>query len=488
MFIKAGAVALALLLASRVLGLVRESAQAAVFGASGLADVAVLMLTLPDWITSLLVSGGLAYVLLPAWAGRGAPEVGQLQRSVARWLLVSGAAVAAATVALRTPLVAMLAPGLPDALQTPAATALVWSALALPAAMLAALWVTRLQHEGDVAGMYTANLVVNIVVIASIAFAPSVANPVWVLGPGLLAGLLMRLAWLAWRQRPHSARGPAARAGAAMPGAQVWLWAALSAGLPLALPFVARSAASQSGAGALATFNYAWKLVELPLVLAIQLVAALAFPAIARSMRGEPNATPHGQEAVNSAFALAWTLACAAAAGLLLGAPALAQLLFGWGRMDLQSLELVSRWGAAGAWGLLPQALVAVALTVLATQSRLGLAVCAHALALAVLVGVAAAGLSDGYRLMQLLNILYTVVATVTLASLGMRTLARLPWHTFGCSFAGLLLVALAAGVGDAALRQLGVAAGLAVAAVAGLVLTGMTWLASPVLRQALRR
>ncbi|MBA2674253.1 MAG: hypothetical protein H0U68_11300, partial [Ramlibacter sp.] len=68
MFLKAGAVSLALLLASRLLGLLRESALAAAFGASGLGDVAVLMLTLPDWIVSVLVTGALGYVLLPAWA------------------------------------------------------------------------------------------------------------------------------------------------------------------------------------------------------------------------------------------------------------------------------------------------------------------------------------------------------------------------------------------------------------------------------------
>ena len=61
------------------------------------------------------------------------------------------------------------------------------------------------------------------------------------------------------------------------------MWAALSAGLPLALPFVARSFASNGGEGALVTFNFAWKLVELPLVLAIQLVATLAFPSITRA-------------------------------------------------------------------------------------------------------------------------------------------------------------------------------------------------------------
>ena len=74
MLLKAGALSLALLLASRVLGLLRESALAATFGISALADVAVLMLTLPDWLAGVLASGALGYVLLPHWAGRGAPS------------------------------------------------------------------------------------------------------------------------------------------------------------------------------------------------------------------------------------------------------------------------------------------------------------------------------------------------------------------------------------------------------------------------------
>ncbi|WP_040894015.1 hypothetical protein, partial [Verminephrobacter aporrectodeae] len=74
-------------------------------------------------------------------------------------------------------------------------------------------------------------------------------------------------------QEPAPAAAPAP-----LPGWRIWTWAALGAGLPLALPFVARTLASGAGEGALASFNYAWKLVELPLVLAVQLVAALAFP------------------------------------------------------------------------------------------------------------------------------------------------------------------------------------------------------------------
>ncbi|WP_395687153.1 lipid II flippase MurJ [Caenimonas koreensis] len=324
MFLKAGALSLALLLASRLLGLLRESAQAAAFGASGLADVVVLMLTLPDWLAGFLASGALAYVLVPAWAGQGAAHVAATQRRVATGLVVAGGVMAVLLVLLRAPAAQWLAGGLPAAQLPAAAQGLIWSALALPAALLASLWATRLQHERDFTGMYGANLVVNVVLIATIVLAVSLApaDSIWLLGAGLLGAMLARLAWLRWRA--PSGAAPAANVegpNAALPAPPIWLWAALSAGLPLALPFAARSLASHGGEGALATFNYAWKLVELPLVLAIQLVATLAFPRIATAMAAGD--TQASAAAVRMALALAWVLACAAAAALIAGAPAL---------------------------------------------------------------------------------------------------------------------------------------------------------------------
>ena len=168
MFLKAGALSLTLLLASRLLGLLRESAQAAALGTTGMADVAVLMLTLPDWITGVLASGALSYVLLPHWAQQNPVQQAQTQRQVARWLLVAAVVMAALLWLFQQPVIRLLASGLPPALFTQAGTGLVWCAVALPAALLAALWGTRLQHERDFIGLYGANLVVNTLLVAAL--------------------------------------------------------------------------------------------------------------------------------------------------------------------------------------------------------------------------------------------------------------------------------------------------------------------------------
>ncbi len=519
MLLKAGVLSLALLLASRLLGLARESAQAAAFGTSGLADVAVLMLTLPDWLAGLLASGALAYVLLPHWATQDGAAQAATQRTVARVLLLTGTALGLSIWLARAPVVALLASGLPAALQPLAEQSLGWSALALPAALLAALWSTRLQHVRDFTGLYGANLVINgvlVVALLLIAIKHLATLGLAILGISLLLAMGLRLGWLRWRQRravaagaeeiPEAAPSPLASTPttvlvqpAGLPRAGLWVWAALSAGLPLALPFAARSLASQGGEGALATFNYAWKLVELPLLLAIQLVATLTFPGITRafaqdsaeaaaSAKSVIEAGQHSTRAVRNAFALAWTLACAATAALLLGAPAVTQLLFGWGRMTPDALARVAAWGAVGAWGLLPQALIAVALTVLATQSRMRWAAGAYALALGALLAASGWAGGDGARLMVLLNLVLAGVALVCLIVLGAPVRHWLPGRLMAVTGGALVALAVLQATGwlDLAAGQGAVALGLAVAAALAMVTLG--WLAGPDLRHALRR
>ncbi|WP_299797506.1 lipid II flippase MurJ [Ramlibacter sp.] len=481
MFLRAGVLSLALLLASRVAGLLRESAMAAAFGASGRGDIAILMLTLPDWLAGVLASGALAYVLLPAWAHEDAGRVAATQRRVGRMLLGLGLALAALLALLHGPAVAVLAGGLPQALHPEAGRALLWSALALPLALLASLGMTRLQHERDFVGMYASNLVVNGVLIAALlvaGFAAPVAT--LVVGIGLLLAMLARLAWQYQRQRPFR-RVPGLADSTALPAFPVWGWAAAAAGLPLALPFVARSLASQQGAGALATFNYAWKLVELPLLLAVQLVGTLALGPIVQALRSADGERAAAQP-LRRGFALAWTLACAAVAGLVMAGPAIAQLLFGWGRMDARAVEHVAQWGSLGSWSLLPQALVTIALAVLAAHERMRVAVLAYAVALVVLL---LAHPGDGAHLMLWLDGLWAAMAVVVLAALGPGWRQWLPWRALVS--AGGILSLLQAGLLVVGRPERHALQWLAAAAAAALTIA-ITWWASADLRGALRR
>ncbi len=485
MLLKAGVLSLVLLLVSRALGLARESAQAAAFGASGAGDVVVLMLSLPDWLTGLLASGSLAYVLLPQWARQAPAEQAAMQRHVARRLMLFGSVLTVALIVFAGSVVAWLAPGLTADLRPQAHASLLWSALALLPALLAALWVTRLQHERDFVGMYAANLMVNVVLIAAMALAAWQFvgwNVITVLGVGLFAAMGLRLVWLRGRLARHAPVQDTAVESVVLPPLPMWLWAALSAGLPLALPFAARSLASASGEGALATFNYAWKLVELPLVLAIQLAASLAFPVITRAFADEGDRA----QAVRRAFAVTWVLAAAAVAGLLVAAPAAAQLLFGWGRMDAQGLQRIGEWGRIGAWGLLPQAVIVVALTVLATQQRMTAVVVAYAMAVAVLMAAGLVGGGEGGWLMAVLNAVLAGVALAVVAALGLEIWRWMPWRVMFVTLAVLLVLERVASNGWD--FQSNVLLGIAGGAFFAILMVAISLLAMPELRHSLRQ
>ena len=496
MFLRAGLVSLALLLASRLLGLLRESVQAATLGSGAQADVAILMLTLPDLLTGIFAAGALSYVLLPLWAQQSLRAQALAQRQVARMLLLGGVLGAAAMLAAQELVVQALAPGLGETYRPLAQQALHWSALALPLALLAALWTTRLQHRRDFAGLYGANLVVNGVVIATMVLmtgsmsAENLSEPLHRLGMGLLLAMALRLLWLQVRLQRAEPADTVATADASLPPAPVWFWALASAGLPLALPLLARSLASGAGEGSLTSFNYAWKLVELPLVLAIQLVATLAFPGIARAYAAAPAAGTHTarRDALRQAFVLAWVLACAAAAALAALAPALANLLFGWGRMPPEVVEQIAAWARIGAWSLLPQALLAVLLTLLASTGRLRHAVLAYAAALVLLalgVWIARAfDLQGGAVVMALVN------GVLTLAALALVVSER--EHVCNALQLRDLLPAAAAAVCVGTMgASWGVedrSAGLLLASLVAASVLGVAWLASPGLRKALRR
>ena len=486
MYLRAGVLSLGLLLASRVLGLLRESAQAAAFGSTGVGDAVIVMFTLPDLLVGVVFSGALSYVLLPLWALQSPAEQQRSQKKVAVALIVMGMLLGSLVWLLRDGLVSALAPGLQGALKTLGSDSLAWSAAALPLALLAALWATRLQHERDFVGVYAGSLLVNAALVVGVLV---VARTGWsvsalpVLGGALLLGGAARLVWLYARlpkamPLPRRAMIPTV-AGAGLPKASIWLWAALSSGLLLLLPLIARSLASTSGEGALANFNYAWKLVELPLVLAIQLVASLAFPAITRTTPDSPERA----QALQMAFVLAWALACAAVAAVATFSLPLAQLLFGWGRMGADSLEVIARWSAVGVWSLLPQALTAVLLTLMATRQQMHVAVWAYAAGALALCTLGWAGLVSGTAVMLALNAVLAGVALVLLVSQRKNLRGALYWPGLMIPLGVCILLVS----GKPWVTASGVWA-LVLAALFALAVLGSAWLSSPMLKVRLGR
>ncbi len=488
MYLRAGVISLTLLLASRVLGLLRESVQAATFGTTALGDLVVAMLTLPDLASAILASGALSYALLPLWARQPHAVMLRSQRRVAGSLWVLGVAIAGLIWVMPATFGRWLVPGAQDLASL--VEALRWAAIAIPFALLGSLWYTRLQHERDVVGMYGMNVVhTGVVVLAILWLQQYAANDAAIeyMGLGLLLALGLRLLFLMWRlgrlQTPAMGSGqlPAGTVEAALlPSWKVWAWALAATGAPVLLVLLARSLVSSGGEGALATFNYAWKLVELPNLLAIQLVTTLAYPALTR-------ARAEGRDfsvQLAATFMLSWTLACAGALGLWLGSVPVSQVLFGWGRMEPGHVAQVAQWAAWGGWTLLPQALIAVTVLVLATVGRLYAVAIVYALALVVLAGLGFSGLHEGRAVMMVLVAVMAAQALLLLRWLGASALRALPWRQMAVPAALCAALSVAG-------RLLPVTQPMLVLLVAvlfaGLLLVA-SYAASPVLRVSLKR
>ena len=124
MYLRAGVFSLGLLLLSRVLGLLRESVQAASFGSTGMGDAVIVMFTLPDLLVGILISGALSYVLLPAWAQQSPSQRAAGQRKIAVALVCSGLVLGLLMWLFRSSLVQVLAPGLVSDIKVASANAL----------------------------------------------------------------------------------------------------------------------------------------------------------------------------------------------------------------------------------------------------------------------------------------------------------------------------------------------------------------------------
>lgn len=393
MFLRTGLISLALLLLSRLSGLARESAMAATLGVGALADAMVLMLTLPDLIVGIAISGAMSYVLLPYWAKLSKVESNHHQSIISCLFAIFGGMFAIAVWTGSSWVAHGLSPALKLSAPSTAGTAILGAVLALPLAYIGAAFSARLQHREDMLGMHASTLMVNGVLVigfALLAFPWGVSiSPIQVLSIMtwmLVAGMLARLTWqihrlggwkcafdLKTKNTDFSFLSIVngiffSRFSHPTPRLGDWGAAVVVAGVPLLVYVTARSLASREGVGALTAFNFAWKLVELPQLLVAQLLAVLVLPALSRAVMHSKGALT---QLFRRAFSLAWVLACASMVALVWGAALLAQALFGWGRMDAAALVQVVAWGTWGTMCLLPCAAASMWLALLASLGRL---------------------------------------------------------------------------------------------------------------------
>lgn len=305
--IKSGIIVSLFVLAGRLTGFGREWLIAFRGGASESTDIAIVLLTFPDLVVNLLLGGGLTAALVPAYKklGPGADTALLLQAS----RLIGGAFLVLALIiaAFAIPTLSLLAPGMNEQTLNAFVGHFRLVTLSLPMAALSGAVVALLNSHGRFSLGAAGTLMFNFAVIASLLILPA-ADTVTAIAAGALIGSGLRLVTQTAGLRSiwtppnnHSSlidRDLLTR----------FLGSFSFLTVLVILPPLARAISSLEDAGSLSLFNYAYKLVELPMGVVIGSIVTVLLPKLTSDLTSGSNQTVHLSLATGLRFTLLFSL------------------------------------------------------------------------------------------------------------------------------------------------------------------------------------
>jgi putative peptidoglycan lipid II flippase len=341
-----------------VLGLVRELLLARFFGASSATDAFLVAWTVPETAFPLVVEGAMAFLMVPLFSRALAESNGMSARDLVAATaprVVALLAAGSATVAVGAPvLVRLVAPGLAD------------PALAVTCTRLTALTVLTFGLAGYLSAALRAHHVFGAPASIHLAYNIGILGLVWSLHArfGIVsaaAGVALGGLFMVLTQVPSfvrhiglprrlSLRGSAFTLGAFAPVAVYTL-------TRQAQVFVERYVGSGLPAGTISHLNYAVKVAQLPMLVAL-LLCTVTFPALARDVAsGQLEAA---RLRLQSDLRAVTALILLAAAYLVAFAPAVISVLLEHGAFGAADTAATAAIMRVYSLGLLGHALVGV--------------------------------------------------------------------------------------------------------------------------------
>ncbi|GHI07621.1 murein biosynthesis integral membrane protein MurJ [Streptomyces cellostaticus] len=324
-------------MAGALLGLVRDQSLAHFFGASGETDALLVAWTLPELAGSLLIEDGMVIALVPAFSvalarrAQGVTSPDPVRALIAASLPRLGlalAAMAAVFIAAAPPLVSVLAPGLPD------------PSLAVDCTRMTATCVLTFGLAGYCSAALRAHRSYLPPATISLASNTAIIVTMFVLGGhwgvrsaafGVALGGCLMVAVQAlslWRRISDGPRKPAsAEAGEERrPLALALVGAVLLFSLCRhSQVLVERYFGSALPSGSISHLNYAQKVGQFPMMLALML-AIVTYPVVAQAIaQGDLR---RARERIERDLVLVASIALAGAAAIVVCAPQIVQLLF----------------------------------------------------------------------------------------------------------------------------------------------------------------
>lgn len=329
--------------AGSLLGLGRDQALAQLFGAGPQTDAFLVAWTVPEVATTLLIEDGLAFMLVPAFsaaiaaraaAGPDARAQDPVRALVAGSLPRLALAFLACSVLLMAgarPLVALLAPGLPDpqlAVDCTRLTATCVLTFGLAGYCSAALRAhASYLPPAAIYVAYNTGIIATLLVLADRWGVRAAAAGVAV---GGCLMVLVQAPSLRRRLRGTRPGAVAAKTAAKVPDRRSIDLTMVAVVLLFALcrqsqVFIERFLASSLPSGAISQLNYAQKVAQLPMMLSLML-CTVTFPVVAKALaRGD---VEQARDRVERDVALAACIVLSGAAVVFACAPQIIHLLF----------------------------------------------------------------------------------------------------------------------------------------------------------------
>lgn len=262
------------LLAGRFSGLSRELILASHFGVSAQADVAVVLLTLPDLLVNLLLSGGLSAALVPRLRALPRDQAAKLFQMASLWGMLVFSMLGLAIAGWPSGVFTIFAPGLSHPVGLIGDHAMVLLALSVPLTALSGVTAAYLNADERffVAGLGT--LIFNLTIIAALLCSPG-GGGLFLLASAILAGAALRLFSQLVILPGHAWRIDTGSATVDRRFFHAFFAGIAASSLALLPPALIRAAASLLGTGNIAIINYSQKLVELPLGILITTISTI---------------------------------------------------------------------------------------------------------------------------------------------------------------------------------------------------------------------
>ena len=383
-------------IAGRVAGVVRDVVLAGTLGIGRDADVAVLALSLPDLLTTILVGGAVSAVLIPDF--KAARAEGGSQRLFAAVTVVVGLVTGgvALVTAIAAPLVVrLLGPGLSADAAARSVPLVALTVAAFPLSALAAVTTGYLQSLGRFAVPAAGTLIFNTTLVVAVAMLVRPGELLW-LALGAIAGAALRwLTQLVAALRAPDPAGSIGRRARDLAGLARRYPQALGATSAVVLvPFVARTMASLGVAGDVATLTYALRIVEFPLGAFLTVGAVAALPHLAELVVAHRH--DEASSLLGDLLRATTALTVPIAIGLVAVAGPIAALLYGRGAAAPDAVEQIGSVAAIALVSLPAQAANAAFTAVYVADRRLGIALRINIIGLA---GFAVVALVAGDRL-----------------------------------------------------------------------------------------